>query len=147
MAQGCGGDRLPAGFVQAIALLTEATTPQELARLLGEQLARSVPGFREAQQAFVRETPYAEQQRLDTWRSKSSVHSSGSLPRADVRLVLDGLDRLPTGALGSVMAALEELADLTSCVWWSPRGQTPKFPSSLDVLPASSARRASAPIP
>lgn len=49
MAQGCGGIA-PAGFVQAIVLLNEATTPQGLARALGEQLARSVPGFGEAQQ-------------------------------------------------------------------------------------------------
>lgn len=35
---------VPAGFVQAIVLLTEATTPQELARVLTEQLARAVPG-------------------------------------------------------------------------------------------------------
>jgi hypothetical protein len=39
------------GFVQAIALFTEATTPQELARAVGKQLVR-LPGFHKAQQAF-----------------------------------------------------------------------------------------------
>jgi KaiC/GvpD/RAD55 family RecA-like ATPase len=34
---------VPAEFVQAIALFTEATTPLELARAVGEQLARVVP--------------------------------------------------------------------------------------------------------
>jgi hypothetical protein len=45
---------VPANFVQAVAFLTEATTPQELARTLAEQLTRSVPHFREAQRVFAR---------------------------------------------------------------------------------------------
>lgn len=37
------------GFVQAIVLLNEASTPQEIARLLSQQLCRSVFGFEAAQ--------------------------------------------------------------------------------------------------
>ena len=103
---------VPAGFVQAIALFTEATTPQELARAVGEQLARAVPGFQEAQQAFARETPYAEQERLGALERQVVEPLKRLNPPAEVRLVLDGLDRVATGALGSVMAAIEELAEL-----------------------------------
>jgi Tetratricopeptide repeat/NACHT domain len=103
---------VPTGFVQAIALLTEATTPQELARVVGDQLARAVADFRGAKQAFQRETLYAAQQRLGTLERQVVEPLKRLAPAPDVRLVLDGLDRLPTGALGSVMAALEELARL-----------------------------------
>ena len=54
---------VPASFVQAVAFVTEATTPQELARTLAEQLTRSVPHFHEAQRVFAKETPDAEQKR------------------------------------------------------------------------------------
>jgi len=103
---------VPAGFVKAIALLTEATTPQEIARTFTEQLARAIPGFREAQQAFAQETPYAEQQKLDTLQRQLVGPLKRLAPAADVRLVLDGLDRLATGAWGSIMVMLEELAEL-----------------------------------
>ena len=43
---------VPAGFVHAIALLTEATTPPAIAYTLTKQLARSISGFREAHQSF-----------------------------------------------------------------------------------------------
>jgi NACHT domain len=103
---------VPARFVQAIALFTEATTPQELARAVGDQLARAVPGFHEAQKEFARETPYAAQQTLGTLERQVVEPLKRLAPAPDVRLVLDGLDRLPTGARGSVMAALDELAGL-----------------------------------
>jgi len=109
---------IPAGFVQAIALLTEATTPRELARSLTEQLARSVKGFREAQQSFTRDTSYEEQQKLDTLEKQLlgplKWLGRGVQPGevADVRIVVDALDRLGTGAEGSVMAALDQLAEL-----------------------------------
>jgi hypothetical protein len=103
---------VPAGFVNAIALLTEATTPQELARDISRQFARAVPGFGEAQQRFVRETTYVEQQRLGVLERHLIGPLKRLAPAAEVRLVLDGLDRLSTGALGPVMAALDELAEL-----------------------------------
>jgi Tetratricopeptide repeat/Caspase domain len=103
---------VPAGFVQAIVLFTEATTSQGLAWELGRQLARAIPGFRQAQQIFARETPYAEQQRLSTLEKQLVGPLKRLAPATEVRLVFDGLDRLPIGASASVMAALEELAGL-----------------------------------
>jgi len=103
---------VPAGFVQAIALFTEATTPQELARAVGAQLARAVKGFQDAQQAFAQETPDAELQKLGALERQVVEPLKRLNPPATVRLVFDGLDRVATGALGSVIAAIEELAGL-----------------------------------
>jgi hypothetical protein len=103
---------VPVGFVQAIALFTEATTPQELARAVGEQLVRAVPGFQKAQHAFARETPLVEQQGLGALERQVVEPLKRLDPAGEVRLVLDGLDRVATGALGSIMAAIDELAQL-----------------------------------
>lgn len=105
------GGVVPARFVDAIAFLNEATSPQELANTLTQQLARSVPGFHDAQQSFIRETSYAEQQKLGTLE-KQLVGPLIRLAPAEVRLVVDALDRLATGARGSVMQALEALGEL-----------------------------------
>ncbi len=96
-------------------LLTEATTPQALAYTLTKQLGRSISGFREAQQSFVSETPYTEQQKLDTLE-KQLVGPLKWLEQlnqgVEVRIVIDALDRLAIGARGSVMDALSQLGKL-----------------------------------
>jgi hypothetical protein len=103
---------VPVNFVQAAAFLTEATTPQELARTIAEQLTRSVPLFHEAQRLFAQQTPHAEQQRLGILE-RQVIGPLGRLsPESDVRFVIDALDRLATGARGPVMDALNELARL-----------------------------------
>jgi hypothetical protein len=101
---------VPTGFVQAVVFLTEAITAQELARMLAEQLARSVPQFLEAQQAFAKETPYAEQQRLGSLERQVIGPLSRLAPGSEVRLVVDGLERVATGAFDAVMDALNALA-------------------------------------
>jgi hypothetical protein len=106
------GGTVPAGFVQAVAFLTEATTAQELARILAEQLARSVPRFREAQQAFTKETPYAEQQRLGSLERQVIGPLKRLAPETEVRFVIDALERLATGACAAVMDALNDLVGL-----------------------------------
>ncbi len=102
---------VPSGFVQAVALFTEATTPQELARAVSEQLL-AVKGFREAQKAFARETPNSEQRKLGALERQVVQPLKRLNPHETVRLVFDGLDRVATGAVGSVMAAIAELAEL-----------------------------------
>ncbi|WP_052494251.1 tetratricopeptide repeat-containing protein [Nitrosospira sp. NpAV] len=109
---------IPAGFVHAIVLLNEAMTPRELARILTEQLVRSVPGFRKAQQAFTRDTPYDEQQKLDTLEKQllGPLTWLGRLEQpgrvTEIRIVVDALDRLATGARGSVIETLNQLGKL-----------------------------------
>ena len=109
---GIAAGTVPAGFVQAVAFLTEAMMPLELARIFAEQLARSVPGFLEAQQAFGKETPYAEQHQLGILEKLVIEPLKRLAPETEVRLVIDGLERLATGARNAVMDALNDLADL-----------------------------------
>jgi hypothetical protein len=129
------GGAVPADFAQAVAFLTEATSPQELARTLVEQLVRSVPHFRQAQQAFVKETPHAEQQRMGTLE-RQVVGPLRLLPReSEVRLVIDALDRLATGARGAVMDALNELAGLpVPRLIVTARPETPLLNASATVV-------------
>jgi hypothetical protein len=103
---------VPARFVQAIALIDEATTPHELSRTLTHQLAR-VPGFPKVQKAFKDKTPLAEHQRLGILEKELIGPLKRLPPATKIRLVVDALDRLATGARGPVMAALEELAELS----------------------------------
>jgi hypothetical protein len=100
------------GFVQAIVLLNEAQTPQEIARLLSQQLCRSVAGFQAAQREFDRNTPYAEKQRLGSLEKQVIEPLRLLTPQAEVRIVVDALDRLATGAGDAVMGALGALAGL-----------------------------------
>lgn len=134
---------VPARFVHAIALLTEATTPRELARILTEQLARSARGFREAQQSFARNIPYDEQQKLDTLEKQliGPLKWLGRQPGqvAEVRIVLDALDRLATGARGSVMEALSQLSKMDFVklvVTARPDTELPHTASSYVLAPA-----------
>ena len=138
------GGSVPAGFVQAVAFLTEATTSQELARILAEQLARSVSRFREAQQAFAKETPYAEQQRLGSLERQVVGPLKRLAPESEVRLVIDALERLATGARDAVMDALNELAGfpfLRLIVTARPDTELPEAASTRHVLAPAPAEK------
>jgi len=100
------------GFVQAIFILNETTTPVELARVLAAQLAHAAPGFGAAQQSFLRETSYAEQQRLGVLDRQLIGPLKSLAPAAEVRIVIDALDRLAIGASSAVMAGLTALNEL-----------------------------------
>jgi hypothetical protein len=135
---------VPAGFVQAVAFLTEATTVQELARMLAEQLARSVPRFREAQRAFMKETPYAEQQRLGSLDRQVIGPFNQLAPGSEVRFVMDGLERVATGTYNAVVDALNDLAKfpfVRLIVTARPDTQLPDAASNPHVLiPAPTAK-------
>ncbi|MFO1096863.1 MAG: caspase family protein [Xanthobacteraceae bacterium] len=103
---------VPTGFVQAIHFLTEATTPQELARSVGKQLARAVPGFEEAQLALAQTKSDTEQRKLGILERQIVEPLRSLKPKIAVRIVLDGLDRVSINASGSVWAAIESLARL-----------------------------------
>ncbi|MDH3459709.1 MAG: tetratricopeptide repeat protein [Burkholderiaceae bacterium] len=105
------GGMVEPGFVHAIFMLNEATTPHELARVLAAQLARAVPGFAAAQQSFARATPYDEQLRLGPLDKQLVGPLKRVAPAAEVRLVIDALDRLSTSATVSVMEALNTLVE------------------------------------
>ncbi len=106
-------DIVPNGFVHAIALLTEATTPHGLARMLAAQLSRSVARFREAQEHFARDSALSQRQRLGILE-RLVVGPLNLLQTGEsIRLIVDGLDRIAVGAQASIMGALELLTRLT----------------------------------
>jgi hypothetical protein len=102
---------VPARFVHAIAFITEATTPLDLSRQLCEQLDKATSGaFREAQARFDRTTPIEDKQKLGILE-KQLIGPLRLFPAgAELRMVVDALDRLATGARQSVMNALETLS-------------------------------------
>jgi hypothetical protein len=131
---------VPVGFAHAVAFLTEAIMPLEFAHIITEQLARSVPGFRKAQEDFERETPYAEQRRLGALEKRLVGPLLRLAPDTEVRLVIDALDRLATGAWGAVMDGLNELAELPFVrlvVTARPDSELPKATSTYILTPAA----------
>ncbi len=97
------------GFVQAIVLLNEAQSPQEIARILSQQLERSVAGFHAAQLAYKRDTPFADQQRLGALEKQVIEPLRLMAPQKEVRIVVDALDRLAASSGEAVMEALNSL--------------------------------------
>ena len=94
------------------------------------------PGLaRHNQQTFARNTPYAVQQKLGTLEKQLIGPLKRLDPSSDVRLVLDGLDRLSTGALGPVMAALDELAKLDFMRLVITARPDTKFPEAASISP------------
>jgi tetratricopeptide (TPR) repeat protein len=103
---------VPSAFVQAIVFLNEAQTPQEIARILSKQLCRSLIGFNAALSEFDRITPFAKKQQLSTLDKQVIEPLRLFGPQAEVRIVVDGLDRLATGAGDAMMAAIDALTRL-----------------------------------
>jgi tetratricopeptide (TPR) repeat protein len=101
---------VPEDFVQAVAFLSEATTPQELATELAKQLQDAVPEFALAQAAFLSRLRPEQLVRLDSLQ-RDVLGPLKALPaNLSLRIVVDGLDRLSVGAKEPVRAALEVLA-------------------------------------
>jgi hypothetical protein len=103
---------VPARFVQAIAFIDEASTPYRLASTITQQLARSVPGFSAAHEAFEREMRDDERRTFGILEKRLVGPLKRLAPEMEIRLVVDALDCLSTDARGPVIAALEELVAL-----------------------------------
>jgi hypothetical protein len=103
---------VPARFVQAIALIDEASTPHKLASTITQQLARSVPGFSAAQEVFEREMRDDERRTFGILEKRLIGPLKWLAPETEIRVVVDALDCLSTGAREPVIAALEGLAAL-----------------------------------
>ncbi|MFM0003925.1 caspase family protein [Paraburkholderia dipogonis] len=101
---------VPRDFVQGIVLINEATTPQELAKVLSQQLRRAVPGFEEAQNNFNKDSAFPELLRIGTIYRSIVGPLRNLAPVGNVRIVVDGLDRLAIGSRASIMDALDDLA-------------------------------------
>ena len=89
--------RVPPGFAHAVAMLGVTTNLRNLAVNVQGQLHRSVAGFAAAVEAFQRDVPRAERDRLDFLRQMVLSPLDYLEGRPTVRIVLDGLDQLPDG--------------------------------------------------
>ena len=88
------GGRVPDGFVHGIAILTSDTNRASLADDLERQLRNSVRGFAEAVAEFGRSVPLPEREKLDALTRKVLKPLAYLIEEPEVRIVLDGFDRL-----------------------------------------------------
>jgi hypothetical protein len=124
------GGRVREGFVQAIALLGQATNPGNLAEDLARHLGRSVPGFEAAVAEFGRSAPEPERRRFGlvdplaclAWKPLEHLPD-----RPTVRIVLDGFNQLPDDTRVAVGRALEGRPAHVHLVI-TTRGGTPDCP-------------------
>ncbi len=100
----CGS--VPAGFVHAIAILTSDTNPASLGDDLERQLHRSVPGFAEAVAEFGRSVPLPEREKLDALARKVLQPLAYLVQKPELRVVLDGFDRLSELTRDAVLEAV-----------------------------------------
>lgn len=101
---------VPGGFANAVFFISERTMPPEFARGLAAQLQRSLPLFREAQESFQRSMPLQEFERLETIDRELLEPLRRCPVNQVVRIVVDALDRISTGAQGSLLSCLETFA-------------------------------------
>jgi hypothetical protein len=104
------GGMVPQSFVQAVAFVTTTASSQELALQLAGQLKTTVRDFAAAQRQFQHQTQAEERAKLDAWHRE--VIGPLRLLSADrpIRIVIDGLDQISTGANVSVHKAIDVLA-------------------------------------
>jgi len=88
------GGSVPDGFVHAIAILSNDTNPASLGDDLERQLFGSVPGFVEAVAEFGRSVPLPEREKLDALARKVLQPLAYLVQKPELRIVLDGFDRL-----------------------------------------------------
>src|SRR5262249_4642039 len=86
--------RVPGGLVHALASLTSDTDPASLGDDLERQLRVSVPGFAEAVAEFGRNVLLPEREKLDSLTRKVLQPLAYLVQKSELRIVLDGLDRL-----------------------------------------------------
>ena len=99
-------------FANAVAFLSDSISTHELAHMLAGQLAHTVPGYGTARADFQWSLTDDERIELDSLQL-GVLGPLRELSRSDgavVRLVIDGLDKIPGGSELSIRRALNELA-------------------------------------
>ena len=121
------GGRVPDGFVHAIAMLESDTIPASLGDDLERQLRGSVPGFAEALAEFRRCVPLPEREKLDALARKVLEPLTYLVQKPDLRIVLDGFDRLSELTRDAVSEAVAAWSENLRVVI-SARPETPGLP-------------------
>lgn len=103
---------VPQGFADAVAFLSDSFSAYDLADTVAVQLVRTVTGYAAARDNFHRSLTDDERDRLDSLQLnvlgplRHLALPSGSV----VRLIVDGIDRVPSASELSIRRALNELA-------------------------------------
>ena len=103
---------IPTSFALAIAFLSSGLLTSDLARMLVDQLDRAVPGFAAARDDYLRALTEDERRRLDALQRDvlGPLRRVRPPKEAVVRILVDGLDQVPSAGEGSIREALAELA-------------------------------------
>jgi Tetratricopeptide repeat/AAA ATPase domain len=103
---------VPPDFVHAVVFVGETTTSDGLARELRDQLEISVHWFSEATKKFESITTLEEKAQLNQLQALVLGPLRCREENSQVRIVFDGLDRLPSLAVVAVQSALDQLTSL-----------------------------------
>jgi hypothetical protein len=126
---------VPAGFVQAVAFFSAILTTGDLAETLAAQSDRNVPGFAQARLQFSRELTRDERRKLDRLQREVIGPLNRLASGGVVRIVLDGLDQIPTSSAETIQSALDGLAAMPHVrLTVTARPDTPQ-PGGLTMLP------------
>ena len=126
------GGSVPDGFVHAIAILTSDTNPASLGDDLERQLHGSVPGFAEAIAEFGRSVPLPEREKLDALARKVLQPLAYLVEKPELRIVLDGFDRLSELTRDAVREAVAAWSENLRIVI-TARPETPGCPSGFTL--------------
>jgi hypothetical protein len=107
-----GEGAVPAGFAHAVAFLSGGLSTSDLARMLVDQLDRAVPGFAAARKDYLGALTEDEQRRLDALQRDvlGPLRRLRPVKETVVRILVDGLDQVPSAGEVSIREALGELA-------------------------------------
>ncbi len=105
-------DAVPVGFAHAVAFLSGGLSTSDLARMLVDQLDRAVPGFAAARKDYLGALTEDEQRRLDALQRDvlGPLRRLRPVKETVVRILVDGLDQVPSAGEVSIREALGELA-------------------------------------
>lgn len=95
-------------FIHGFLFLSEASTPENLSRVLEEQLRDTVPGFEKAKEHYSSRITDAQRRSLDAWEQRIIGPLKG-MPGAPMRLVFDALDQLQPPCRRSVLEFFKRL--------------------------------------
>ena len=107
-----GEGAVPAGFAHAVAFLSGGLSTSDLARMLVDQLDRAVPGFAAAREDYLGALTEDERRRLDALQRDvlGPLRRLRPVKETVVRILVDGLDQVPSAGEVSIREALGELA-------------------------------------
>jgi hypothetical protein len=100
---------VPLRFAHAFAFAAPTSSTSDLARALAEQLALTVDDFPHAARRFREQTTNPDWERLDLLHQQVLGPLRLLDPDQVVRIVIDGLDQLPTEAIPPVEAVLQQV--------------------------------------